>query len=263
MEFKLPYTDFNEINLDWLLKTVRDMEPAVGMISEAEAALEQANSVAAQASQTATDAANAVSSVTALATAADAKADQAIAIAQQAAAATIADGSVTYEKLGPDVQQLLTDIETTAGAAQTTAASAQTQVNNAVTIANSAAQTAGDAQQAAAAAAQAAAAADAKADQALEMGFANWTRYANIGGSGLSLPHEIDTPVAKEYLVVFYTSQTANRRMTMTIPYAALALGTNYYWCEISGIVAAVKADANKFLFDDTSPLGAAVIYIR
>lgn len=256
MFYQYPNTNFNEINLNWILETLKEVQPAVGMISEAEAALVRANEVADQASQAATDAENAVSSVTALATAADAKADQAIAIAQQAAAATIADGSVTLEKLSSDVQQTITDAGTNAAAAVVSA-------NNANAIANSAAQSAGDAVQAAANAQQSADTALAKADEALEMGFANWTRYANIGGSGLSLPHEVDTPVAKEYLVVFYTSQTANRRQTMTIPYQALALGTNYYWCEISGITAAVKADANKFVVDDTSPLGAFVIYIR
>lgn len=254
--FQYPSTNFNEINLNWIMETLKELEPAVGMISEAEAALLQANEVAAQAAQTATDANNAVSSVTALATAADTKADTAITIATQAASATIADGSVTIDKLSNDVQLIIEDADTNATAANGTA-------NNALAVANSAAQSAGDAQQASTAAQQSANEAITKAEQALEMGFANWIRYANIGGSGLSLPHEVDTPLAKEYLVVFYTSQTANRRQTMTIPYAALALGTNYYWCEISGIVAAVKADASKFIFDDTSPLGAAVIYIR
>ena len=258
--FKYPSTNFNEVNLNWIMQTIKEMEPAVGMISDAEAALEQANTVAAQAAQSAADANAAVSSVTTLASQADAKADQAIQIATQAASATIADDSVTEPKLSTELRTKINDADSNASMAVTSA-------SNANGIANAAAQTAGAAQLAAASAASAAQTADTKAQTALDqiaaLDFGNWVRYANIGGSGSSLPHEVDTPVAKEYLIVLYSMSAGNRRQSMVIPYTALELGTNYYWAEISGIVCAVKADTSKFLFDDASPLGAAVIYIR
>lgn len=175
--FKFPSTNFNEINLTWIMKTIKALEPAADMVQESQAALEAAQATAAAAQATATAAQAAVDTVTAQAEEALDTAAEALETAQQAASGVIGDGSVTRIKLSTEVRGELDGLrddldETTttannafsgaavaqqmanqalntalaanssAQAAATTAANAETTANNASSTASSASSTA-------------------------------------------------------------------------------------------------------------------------
>jgi hypothetical protein len=128
---RFPYTDFNKINLDWIMRELKKLAPTADLVEQSAAALEQAQQTASAAQQTANDAAAAVDTVTTQAAEAVATAEEAKEIAQQAASATIADGSVTMPKLAEPVQDAISGAGTTAAAAQAAAAAAQTTAENA------------------------------------------------------------------------------------------------------------------------------------
>ena len=68
--FRFPYTSFNQINLDWIMKTLKKLEPAATLVEEAAATLEEAQQTAAEAQETAELAQETVSTVTVQAAAA-------------------------------------------------------------------------------------------------------------------------------------------------------------------------------------------------
>lgn len=87
--FKFPYTNYENINLDWLLRKVKQLEPAISIIetidsdfSEMQEDIATANTNASAAVETA---------------------NEAMELAEQAVATTIPDGSVTLAKLAQDV----------------------------------------------------------------------------------------------------------------------------------------------------------------
>ena len=125
--FRFPYTSFNQVNLDWIMRTIKKLEPAATMVEEADATLQEAQQTAAAAQATATAAQTAVNTVTAQAAHAVETAEEAKEIAQQAASATIADGSVTKVKLSEELQDEIDTAGTTAANALSAAGVAQQQ----------------------------------------------------------------------------------------------------------------------------------------
>lgn len=85
--FKFPYTSFNQINLDWIMRTLKKLEPAATMVEDATATLEQAQAAAESAQETADEAAATVATVTEQAAEAIETANEAQSIAQQTASA--------------------------------------------------------------------------------------------------------------------------------------------------------------------------------
>lgn len=252
-----PWTDFNKTNLSWIMKTLKKLEPAAQMVEDSQAALTEAQRVASEAQQTAEVAAAAVESVTDDAAEAIQTANEAMEIAQQAAAATIADGSVSWIKLDSGVQTRIT----TAG---NDATSAITTAENAARTAQNAGNNAAQAQQGAAVATITANQALAKAEEALNQSWADWVRYANIGGSGTSLERSVSTPVCHELLLLFYDLNAPNRRQSMVIPYQAVTLGSNFYEAYITGINVEVFVSQSVIGFESSgTPTGSVVIYTR
>lgn len=91
--FKYPYTNYENINLDWLLRKVKQLEPAISIIetidsdfSDIQEEIDTANT-------------NASAAVT--------TANEAKELAEQAVATTIPDGSVTWVKLATAVQNAI------------------------------------------------------------------------------------------------------------------------------------------------------------
>ena len=188
--FKFPYTNFEKINLDWIMQKIKALEPAVDMVSQADAALQRANEVSDEALRVAGEADTAVSTVTAQAEAAVNTANHAIDVAEQAAAATIPDGTITKAKLVQTLQEQIDSNTTnvgnallaaggasnTATNAQNTANNAQSTATNALNIANAANSTAGDALTI--------------ANQALAAsGGGSWTLAGTSTGSAVSVPN--------------------------------------------------------------------------
>lgn len=157
--FRFPYTTFNQVNLDWIMKTIKKLEPAATLVEDAAAALEEAQ-------QTAEAAQEAVDTVTAQAAEAVATAEEAKDIAEQAAQATVVDGSITRAKLATDVTDELDDLRTDVNAATTTANNALSAAGVAQRLGTQAAQSAATAQSSADAAQTSAAAANSTASQA-------------------------------------------------------------------------------------------------
>lgn len=143
---RFPSTDFNKVNLDWIMKQLKKLAPAAELVEQSAAALEQAQQTAETAQETAAAAAAAVEEVTADAAAAVATANEAKEIAQQAASATIADGSVTMTKLASDVTSEINRINNLAIGAASSASGAQSTADNALAEADSASAAAQSAQ---------------------------------------------------------------------------------------------------------------------
>lgn len=189
--FKFPYTDFNKINLGWIMEKIAALEPAVDMVEQADAALRAANEASAEALRVAGEAEDAVDTVTDQAAAAVQTANEAKTIAEQAAAATIPDGTITKAKLVTTLQDQIDANTTNAGNAllaaggasntatnaQNTANNAQSTATNALNIANSANTTAADALNI--------------ANQALAAsgGGGGWTLAGTSTGSAISVPN--------------------------------------------------------------------------
>lgn len=157
--FRFPYTSFNQVNLDWIMRTLKKLEPAATLVEDAAATL-------ADAQQTAEAAQEAVDTVTAQAAEAVATAEEAKDIAEQAAQATVVDGSITRAKLATDVTGELDDLRTDVDAAATTANNALAAAGVAQRLGTQAAQTAATAQSSAAAAQSSADTANSAASQA-------------------------------------------------------------------------------------------------
>ena len=143
--FRFPRTDFNQINLDWIMRTIKKLEPAATMVEESQAALEQAQATAEAAQATADAAASTISTVTEQAAEALETSAEALEVAQQAASGVIGDGSVTRIKLSTEVRDeldgLRSDVDTAANSASmamSAAATAQRQANDATALATSA-----------------------------------------------------------------------------------------------------------------------------
>lgn len=164
--FRFPYTTFNQVNLDWIMRTIKKLEPAATMVEEADATLQEAQQTAAEAQETAELAQETVSTVTVQVAAAVATAEEAKEIAQQAASATIADGSVTRIKLGSDVTGELDQLSTDVASAQQTGSNALGAAGVAQQMANQAQQTAISANTAAQSASENAAVAATQAETA-------------------------------------------------------------------------------------------------
>ena len=213
--FKFPYSNFNETNLDWIMKTVHSLEPAVDMVEQATAALQQANDTSAEALRVANEADNAVATVTSQAAYAVQTADDAKSIAQQAASATIADGSITESKLGSDVIDRFEADET---AIQNNASNIQT----VDTKAGNAISAAGTAQTMANQASAAAAEALSKAEQALSQatGSGPWILAGNSVGSAVAVPTG-----AKELLILAYITGYGTYKASTVVPVNAIPAG--------------------------------------
>ena len=87
--FKFPYTNYENINLDWLLRKVKQLEPAISIIETIDSDFSDMQEDIATAN---TNASAAVET-----------ANEAMELAEQAVATTIPDGSVTLAKLAQDV----------------------------------------------------------------------------------------------------------------------------------------------------------------
>lgn len=190
--FRFPYTSFNQINLDWIMRTLKKLEPAATLVEDAAATLAEAQQTAAEAQETAEAAQDAIGSVTAQAAAAVITANEAKDIAQQAASATIADGSVTRVKLGSDVTGELDQLGTDVAAAQQTGTNALGAAGVAQQMANQAQTAAVSANTAAQQASTDAAAASTQASQAA----ADATSALNLVSSKLTIVHAADATAA-------------------------------------------------------------------
>lgn len=157
--FRFPYTSFNQVNLDWIMRTLKKLEPAATLVEDAAATLEEAQ-------QTAEAAQEAVDTVTTQAAEAVATAEEAKDIAEQAAQATVVDGSITRAKLATDVTDELDDLRTDVDAAKASAANALSAAGVAQQLGTQAVQSAAAAQASANDASTAAAAANANASLA-------------------------------------------------------------------------------------------------
>ena len=145
MFFRFPRTDFNLANLDWIMRTIKKLEPAATMVEESQAALEQAQATAEAAQATADAAANTIGTVTEQAAEALETSAEALEVAQQAASGIIGDGAVTRIKLSTEVRDeldgLRSDVDTasaSASMAMGAATTAQRQANDATALATSA-----------------------------------------------------------------------------------------------------------------------------
>lgn len=187
--FKYPHTDFEKINLDWVLRKIKQLEPAIPMVQESAAIVARVEQTANDAAQAAQSAQTAVATVTTVAQEAKDTAEEAKEIAQQAASATIADGSVTWPKLDAAVQSVITNNTDRSTTAMTNAAAAQQTANSANSAAAAAQQTANSANSAAAAAQQtadSASTAAATAQTTANSKVDKWT-YAGELNSGASV----------------------------------------------------------------------------
>jgi uncharacterized phage infection (PIP) family protein YhgE len=137
--FRFPYTNFDNINLDWILEKIQglDLESVTEAADQAEAAAQTAT----QAAQTATQAAQ--QAVTTIETVADQAADA----VETANAAAAAAGSV--ESIAEAAQNSAAAAQTAAATAQSTAQQAQSTAQQAQTGVAAATQAAQDATQAA------------------------------------------------------------------------------------------------------------------
>lgn len=183
--FKYPYSSYEKINLDWVLRKIKALEPAIPLVEQSAAIVEEVHATAQEAAAAAASAQQAVATVTALAEQANETAEEAKEIAQQAASATIADGSVGWAKLGTDVQQVIEGNVTRSTTATTNAALAQQTATNAQTAAT-AAQSTADTAQSTANTAQATAN---NAQNALGSKSNKWIYAANLSaGASITLP---------------------------------------------------------------------------
>lgn len=190
--FKYPHTDFEKINLDWILRKIRQLEPAIPMVEESAAIVARVEQTAKDAAKAAQSAQTAVATVTAVAQEAKDTAEEAKEIAQQAASATIADGSVTWPKLDTAIQTIISDNADRSTAASSAAAAAQRTANSASTAASTAQQTANSANTAAAAAQQtanSASTAAATAQQTADSKTGRWTYAGELNkGDSVTCP---------------------------------------------------------------------------
>lgn len=175
--FKYPYSSYEKINLDWVLRKIKQLEPAIPLVEQSAAIVEDVQETAQEAAAAAASAQQAVATVTTLAQQANATSEEAKEIAQQAASATIADGSVGWAKLGTDVQQVIEGNVSRSTTASTNAALAQQTATNAQTAANNAASTADTAQ-------STANAAQTTANNALALASATWQIVGTLTSSG-------------------------------------------------------------------------------
>lgn len=165
--FKYPYTDFEKINLDWVLRKIKQLEPAIPLVAESATIVARVEQTANDAAQAAQSAQTAVATVTAVAQEAKDTAEEAKEIAQQAASATIADGSVTWPKLDNAVRTIISDNADRSTSASSAAALAQSAAKAAQTAADTAQSTADKAQ-------STANAAQTTANNALALASATW-----------------------------------------------------------------------------------------
>ena len=219
--FKFPYTNFEKINLDWIMQKIKALEPAVDMVAQADAALKLANETSAEALRVAGEADDAVTSVTAQAAAAVQTANEAKTIAEQAAAATIPDGTIAKAKLVTSLQEQIDANTTNAGNALLAAGGASNTATNAQNTANNAQSTATNALNIATDANSTAGDALAIANQALAAsGGGAWTLAGNSTGSAITVPSG-----AKELLFVAYLTGYGSYKGTAILPMNAVGAG--------------------------------------
>lgn len=199
MLFKYPYTNFNESNLDWLLKKMGELEPAVSMVQDALPLLTEARETAAEAALLAETAQATVDTVLDDAQSAQTVAQNANAVAQVANTnAATALERVEYSK-------------TVAESAAESAASAVETANNASTLASAA-------QSNSALAVQTATTANGVATAALNRG--SW-KYAGtmVYTTALALPSDPSGATWNELLLIHYLDGApAAERITAVIP---------------------------------------------
>lgn len=184
MFFKYPYTNFNERNLDWLLKKMGELEPAIPMVQEALPLLTEARETAAEAALLAETAQATVDTVIDTSQAAQTVANNANSVAQ--VANTNAANALERAEY-----------------AKTVAENAATSAAGAVTTANDASTLASAAQSNSALAVQEAQAAEALARSATAA--ATWKYHGILeAGTPLVLPGGSGTPSWSELLCVFY-----------------------------------------------------------
>lgn len=247
--FRFPYTSFNQINLDWIMRTIKKLEPAATMVEEADATLQEAQQTAAAAQATATAAQAAVNTVTTQTSYAVETSEQALEVAQQAASATIADGSVTKVKLAQAVQDEIDTAGTTAANALSAAGVAQ-QIGNqaqqaatnagsdaalALVNAENARQVGVSAQGTADQARTAAAAAQATADQALAAAGAgaSWSYLATLDNSDGATKSATLPLATKEVVLLLWDTMASSYRSSIYMPAAAFPSGSQFgYWCQ-------------------------------
>lgn len=224
--FKYPYTDYNKINLSWIMEKISALEPAVDMVQQADAALQLANETSAEALRVAGEADAAIATVTAQAEEAVSTANDAITIAQQAASATIADGSVTEIKLGADVIARFEADEADIVTADGNATTALSAANDAYGAASVAQRLANQANSNAADANTTAAEAKSLAEQALAQsgGVGDWILVGTSTGSALNIPS-----AAKELCFVCWYSDSTSVTSTMHVPCSFLTTIGNHF----------------------------------
>ena len=219
--YKYPWTDFNKINLGWIMEKIAALEPAVDLVNQADAALQAANEASAEALRVAGEAQDTVDTVTNQASAAVQTANEAKTIAEQAAAATIPDGTITKAKLVTTLQDQIDANTTNAGNALLAAGGASNTATNAQNTANNAQSTATNALNTANAANATAGDALAIANQALAAtGSGGWTLAGNSTGSAIAVPSG-----AKELLFVAYLTGYGSYKGTAILPMNAVGAG--------------------------------------
>lgn len=223
--FKYPHTDFNKINLDWIMRKIKALEPSISlvqsasdMLSESETMLSQAQAALDNAQESIDNALETVESVQITANTAVNTANHALEVAEQSATATIADGAVTWPKLAQPVQTRIVNVENNAISAQENASAANSLAQTANTRASDAMTLA--------------ASAESKANRALS----SITKYYKLGDS----TGNVIIPECDSIIITAYNSLATPRSYnSVTIPYLALdglsscsvviPAGTTYY----------------------------------
>ena len=211
--FRFPRTDFNQINLDWIMRTIKKLEPAATMVEESQAALEQAQATAEAAQATAAAAAATIGTVTEQAADALETSAEALEVAQQAASGVIGDGAVTRIKLSTEVRDeldgLRSDVDSassSASMAMSAATTAQRQANDATALATSAS-----------AAAQSAATQAANADTTAQNAATTAENASTSATTALSTAAAAQEAVASKLTAKRLANATANVQTSYTL----------------------------------------------
>ncbi len=131
--FNFPYTSFNQVNLDWMMKTMNELKGAIPLVAQAEETYNRAVSLV-------HDAVDAINSATAKANQAASSASQAASSANQAASSAnqAASSADTAQEQASQANSTAQEAREAASVAASTASIAEQTANQALNLAQSA-----------------------------------------------------------------------------------------------------------------------------